>query len=214
MTGEAATAIPAGLVVVDAGGVPGSESVEVRDYRVAYGENVTVGEDRLVEVGNGTDSVDVSGVILTNPDRQLWTPAVREATLAFAGNETVVVGGLGWRETLEANRTGWEVVGNDSAYAVDLTHDGEPTRSYRSDPSRADARIDGRAFAVAPTTDGFELQVIENGSVVDSTPVPATNESAAAGGVVLENRVVDGTERIVVVADDTEVQVAERETYE
>ena len=210
----AAPAIPVGLVVVDGPGVPGSESVEVRDYRVAYGENVTVGQDRLVEIGNGTDSVNVSGVILTSPNRQLWTPAVREEGLAFAGNETVVVGGMGWRETLEANRTGWEVVGNDSAYAVDLTHDGETTRSYRSPPARADVRVNGRAFAVAPTTDGFELRVLENGSVVDSTPVPGTNESATAGGVALENRVVDGAERIVIVADDTEVQVAARETYD
>ena len=56
--------------------------------------------------------------------------------------------------------------------------------------------------------------MLQNGSVAGSAPVPATNESATAGGVVLENRVVDGTERVVVVADDTEVQVAERETYD
>jgi membrane associated rhomboid family serine protease len=210
----AAPAVPAGLVVVDDTAVEGSESVEVRDYDVAYGENVTSERTTLVDVGNDTEAVNASGVVVASADREIWTLGAREEGLAFSGNETVVVGGLGWRETVEADRTGWEVVGNDSAYAVDLTHDGETTRSYRSSPSRADARIDGREFAVAPTTDGFEVRVLQNGSVAGSAPVPATNESATAGGVVLENRVVDGTERVVVVADDTEVQVAERETYD
>jgi membrane associated rhomboid family serine protease len=210
----AAPAVPAGLVVVDDTGVEGSESVEVRDYDVAYGENVTSERTTLVDVGNDTEAVNASGVVVASADREIWTLGAREEGLAFSGNETVVVGGLGWRETVEADRTGWEVVGNDSAYAVDLTHDGETTRSYRSSPSRADVRVDGREFAVAPTTDGFEVRVLQNGSVAGSAPVPATNESATAGGVVLENRVVDGTERVVVVADDTEVQVAERETYD
>ena len=210
----ATPAIPAGLVVVDGADVPGSESVEVRDYNVAYGENVTVGQDRLVEVGNATDSVNVSGVILTSPARQLWTPAVREQTLAFAGNRTVVVGGVTWRETLEANRTGWEVVGNDSVYAVDLRHDGETTRSYRSPPARADVRVDGRAVELAPTTDGFELRVQANGSTAGSAPVPPANDTVAVDGLTLEHRVVDGTGRVVVRNDGTEVQVAERETYD
>jgi hypothetical protein len=210
----AAPAVPAGLVVVDDTGVEGSESVEVRDYDVAYGENVTSERTTLVDIGNDTEAVNASGVVVASADREIWTLGAREEGLAFSGNETVVVGGLGWRETVEADRTGWEVVGNDSAYAVDLTHDGETTRSYRSSPSRADVRVDGREFAVAPTTDGFEVRVLQNGSVAGSAPVPATNESATAGGVVLENRVVDETERVVVVADDTEVQVAERETYD
>jgi len=210
----AAPAIPAGLVVVDDGGVPGSESVEVRDYQVAYGENVTVDRTTLVDVGNETEPTNVSGVMLTSTDREIRTPAVRESALSFSGNETVVVGGPGWRETVGVNRTGWEVVGNDSVYAVDLRHDGETTRSYRSAPSRADVRVDGHAVAVAPTTDGFELRVLEDGSVAGSTPVPAANETASVDDLRLENRIVDGTERIVVTAGETEVQVAERETYD
>jgi membrane associated rhomboid family serine protease len=210
----AAPAIPAGLVVVTDGEVPGSESVEVRDYEVAYGENVTVQRTPLIEIGNETEPNNVSGVVLTSTDREMWTPAVRESALGFSGNATVVVGGPGWRETVEANRTGWEVVGNDSVYAVDLRHDGETTRSYRSAPSRADVRVDGHAVAVAPTTDGFELRVLEDGSVAGSTPVPAANETASVDDLRLENRVVDGTERIVVTTGETEVQVAERETYD
>jgi hypothetical protein len=210
----AAPAVPAGLVVVTDGGVPGAETVEVRDYDVAYAENVTVERDSLVGVGNETEAANASGVVVTSTDRELWTVAVREESLAFAGNRTVVVGGVGWRATVEANRTGWEVVGNDSVYAVDLTHDGERTRSYRSLPSRASARIDGHGVELAPTTDGFELRVLDNGSTVGSAPLPATNESVAVDDLRLENRVVDGTERVVATADGTEVQVAERETYD
>lgn len=210
----AAPAIPAGLVVVDDGSVPGSEAVEVRDYNVAYGENVTVQQGSLVDVGNETEPVNISGVIVTSTDREIWTIGAREQSLAFSGNDTVVVGGVGWRETVEVNRTGWTVVGNDTVYAVDLTYDGETTRSFRSDPSRADARIDGYAVAVAPTTDGFELRVVEDGSTVGATPIPAVNGSATVADLQLETRVEDGTERIVVVSGETAVQVAERETYE
>ena len=210
----AAPAIPAGLVVVTDGEVPGSESVEVRDYEVAYGENVTVQRTPLIEIGNETEPNNVSGVVLTSTDREMWTPAVRESALGFSGNATVVVGGPGWRETVEANRTGWEVVGNDSVYAVDLRHDDETTRSYRSGPARADARVDGHAVEVAPTTDGFELRVLEDGSVVGSTPIPDANDTTSVDDLRLENRVVDGTERVVVTADGTEIQVAERETYD
>ncbi len=211
----AAPAVPAGLVVVaDDPGVPGSNTVEVRDYDVAYGENVTAGRTSLVDVGNGTEPVNASGVILESDAREIRTVAVREASLAFAGNDTVVVGGVGWRDTVAVNRTGWTVPGNDTVYAVDLTHDGETTRSFRSAASTADVLIDGRRVAVAPTTDGFELRVLANGSTVGTTPVPAADESATVADLRLETRVDDGTERVVAVTGETEVQVAEQETYD
>ena len=211
----AAPAVPLGFVVVaDDAGVPGGTAVDVRDYNLAYGENVTAQRDTLVDFGNETDPVNVTGVIVESGDRELWGVAVREESLAFAGNDTVVLGGLGWRETVEANRTGWTVPGNDTVYAVDLTHEGATTRSFRSAPSTADVLVDGRRVAVAPTTDGFELRVIENGSTVGTAPIPAANESAAVGDLRLETRVEDGTARVVAVADRTEVQVAARETYD
>ena len=91
---------------------------------------------------------------------------------------------------------------------------GATTRSFRSAPSTADVLVDGRRVAVAPTTDGFELRVIENGSTVGTAPIPAANESTSVGDLRLETRVEDGTARVVAVADRTEVQVAARETYD
>jgi membrane associated rhomboid family serine protease len=211
----AAPAVPLGVVVVaDDAGVPGSASVEVRDYDVAYGENVTAQRETLVDFGNETEPVNVTGVVVESGDRELWGVAVREESLAFAGNDTVVLGGLGWRETVAVNRTGWTVPGNDTVYAVDLTHDGDTTRSYRSPPSTADVLVDGRRIAVAPTTDGFELRVLENGSTVGRAPIPAANESTSVDGIRLETRVDEDAERVVAVAGRTEVQVAARETYD
>jgi membrane associated rhomboid family serine protease len=211
----AAPAIPFGFVVVaDDAGVPGSERVDVRDYGVAYGENVTAQRDTLVDFGNETEPVNVSGVVIRSSDRELWAVAVRGESLAFAGNDTVVLGGLGWRETVEVDRTGWTVPGNDSVYAVDLTHDGTTVRSYRSAPATADVLIDGRRIAVAPTDDGFELRVLRNGSTVGTAPIPAANGSTTVDDISMVTRVDEDTERVVAVADRTEVQVAARETYD
>jgi len=210
----AVPAVPAGLVVVDDGGVPGSQTVEIRDYEVGYGENVTAQRDTLVDFGNETDPANASGVILTSTERQIWAVPIRQQSLAFAGNDTVVVGGVGWRESVAVNRTGWTVVGNDSVYAVDLTHAGEVTRSYRSPPSTADVRVDGYEVGVAPTPDGFELRVIENETTVGTAPIPAVNGSTTVADLRLEVRPGEDTQRVVAVSDGTEVQVAARETYD
>ncbi len=209
-----------GLTVVGADTVPNSDGVEIEDYTVTYAQNATSGQafiDLPFEPDDETDANTTaggqSGVIVVNDQRQLWTVETPDEVLEYDGNSSVTVGGLGWQERLTVERTGWEVLGNESAYAVDIEHDGEQTRVFATDPIAANAAIDGATVAVDATDDGFELQVSREGSTVDETLVPDRNETATAGGLEFERQSAGDTDRLIASATDTEVQIAERETY-
>lgn len=199
------------LVAVDDGDLPG-DPIEVEGYQVTYAENV---EDRLVSVvdveafGRST-SVNTSGVIVSNPDREIWTTAVSEGNLAFWGYRAVDVGGTGWRETVWVQRVGWVAVNGGPAYRVDAVRNETRRTLFTSDPARAEPRIDGRSVVVAATPDGFELSVVGGSGNNVTAPLPAANESVTVRGITLvrENGVVFA-ER-----GETRVRVAYRERYE
>lgn len=203
-------------IVVDDASVAESGAVRVGGYEVTYGE--AVGDGRsflLLDFGNESLSNNtVSGIVVANEQRQLWTVVEDDDVLAFNGNASVQVGGLGWRETVHAQRIGWDVTGNESAYVVDLTHDGETTRSFTSEPVRADVRIEGYGFAIVPTTDDFEVRVTRDGSTVGTTAIPASNETASVGPLTVLRERDDGTAELVVEFDGSRVTIAEKETYE
>jgi membrane associated rhomboid family serine protease len=180
--------------------VPG-EGVTVADYTVTYGEGVPHGR---------VDS-NASGVIVVSERRDIWSAAVSPGRLAHRGNLTVPVGGLGWRETVSVNRTGWRVAGNDSVYAVNVSHDDQSVRAFQSDPKQAQSRVDGRTITVRPTAGEFELVVHQNGSLVGTAPVPGRNESVAAGGLTFfSDTDDDGTRAVFARRDGTQVLIAER----
>lgn len=222
--------VPLNLIVVADDPVPGDGGVEIGDYTVTYERNATPGQQPIVgpdpeDVDEGAVPLETrqSGLIVVNEDREIWTVAERTAVLAHEGNATVEIGGFGWRESVRADRTGWDVVGNGSAYAVDLTVDGETTRSFASEPVRTSATIDGRAIAVDPTDDAFLLRVTDDGDAIGEAELPDVNETTSVGDVEFSTAVVEsdaaddgiGTEdesvRLFASVDDTEVLVAQRE---
>ena len=204
--------VPLGLVVVDDPTL--DAGVEVGDYTVAYVENETADRTQLVDFGgNETVESEFSGVVLVSDEREMWTVGERAELLEHTGNATVTVGDLGWRATVEVERTGWEVLGNDTVYAVDLETDGETTRSYTSDSARANVLLDGHAIELVPTEPDFVIRVTTNGSTVGETTVSEAREGTRVGDLEIETRYVDGTEAIVASVDETEVQFAEREEY-
>ena len=199
------------LVAVDDGDLPG-DPIEVEGYQVTYAENV---EDRLVSVvdveafGRST-SVNTSGVIVSNPDREIWTTAVSEGNLAFWGYRAVDVGGTGWRETVWVQRVGWVAVNGGPAYRVDAVRNETRRTLFTSDPARAEPRIDGRSVVVAATPDGFELSVVGGSGNNVTAPLPAANESVTVRGITLLR------EDDVLFAErgETRVRIAQRERYE
>jgi len=223
----AVVAVPYGFFTVadpDAGVSP-EDSIQVRDYTVAYAEDVPdqyISSVSFGPLGSATQ-VNASGVIVVSEARHIWWEEVSAGQVAADGGALVRVGGVTWRETVLANRSGWSVAGNRSAYVVRLRHDGERTLAFASDPSRAEPVVAGRTVSVVPG-DRFSLRVSQNGSRLGSTPVPWRNRSTAAGGLrfvrdgsavyavhPVDARLVNGS--VVSPAGNvTRVRVATRET--
>ncbi|EMA58372.1 rhomboid family intramembrane serine protease [Halorubrum kocurii] len=198
------------LVAVDDEELPG-DPIEVEGYQVTYAENV---EDRVVSVvdveafGRST-SVNTSGVIVANADREIWTTAVSKGNLAFWGYRAVDVGGTGWRETVWVQRTGWVAANGGPTYRVDAVRDETRSTLFTSEPARAEPRIDGRNVTVAAVEGGFELRV-DDGGERDVAPLPATNESVTLRGVTF----VRESDTLFAERGETRVRIAELERYE
>ncbi|WP_050032716.1 rhomboid family intramembrane serine protease [Halorubrum halophilum] len=198
------------LVAVDDEELPG-DPVEVEGYQVTYAENV---ENRAVSVvdveafGRST-TVNTSGVIVANADREIWTAAVSKGNLAFWGYRAVDVGGTGWRETVWVQRTGWVAANGGPTYRVDAVRDETRSTLFTSEPAHAEPRIDGRNVTVAAVEDGFELRVDGEGES-ETAPLPAANESVTLRGVTF----VQKRDAVFAVRGETRVRIAERETYE
>jgi len=203
-----------GMVAVTDAQAPGDASVDVEGYSVGYAENATIARESTLDLGgNETEPQRLSAVFVVNQDREIFTPAVRAEVLAFSGTETVVIGGPGWHDTVEANRTGWEVAGNDTVYAVDLTHDGETVRSYTANASTAESRLADHRVAVVSVAESFNLRVSDDAGVVDTVPIPATGQETDVGDITLRTEERDDARHVYMVEDGARALVATEETY-
>ncbi|PSP61882.1 rhomboid family intramembrane serine protease, partial [Halobacteriales archaeon QH_8_67_36] len=146
-----------------------------------------------------------SGVVVASADREIWTVAVPRSQLSLQGGATVVVGGVGWRETVRVDRSSWSVVGNDSVYSMSIARaDGQSRTVYTSSPSTFDGRVAGRNLTLRPVDDGFEIAVRRNGDVVDRGPVPENTSSREIGGLTFERN----RSRLYAAGNGTRVVVA------
>jgi membrane associated rhomboid family serine protease len=190
--------------------LPG-DPVQVRDYEVTYAEDVEDGMVSVVDVeafGEST-SVNASGVIVRSRERNVWLTAVSKGRLAFDGQVTVRVGGVGWRDRVAVNRTGWTAVGGNATYRVRLHH-GELTRTvYTAPPANASPVVDGRNVSVRAVDEGFRVATTRGNRTV-AGPLPPRNETLVLDGM----RFVRDGRRLVAVRGATRVTVATRERYE
>ncbi|MFW5949305.1 MAG: rhomboid family intramembrane serine protease [Halolamina sp.] len=192
------------------GALPG-EPETVRGYEITYAEDV---ENEMVSVipvdlFGETTQLTTSGVIVSNRDRGIWQAVVPKGRLATNGRATVVVGGVGWRETVTAVRRGWTAVGGDTAYRVSIGDDGDQRTVFTSPAAEAEPRIANQNVSVEPGEESFYLLVSEGNDTV-RTALPATNESATVRNVTFYGE----GDRIVAVHDGTRVTVLEKETYD
>ncbi|WP_293033706.1 rhomboid family intramembrane serine protease [Natronococcus sp.] len=209
----AGLAVPTNVLVID-GETTADAAVEIEDYTVTYEEGAQNQLVSPVAVGPLEEAVSMesSGVIVSSDRHQVWLDAVTSQQLAFSGEETVYVGGPGWREGVTVERTGWEPVGNETVYQVWIEGGGEDRQlAHESNESTADVRIDDRNVTVASEDEEFLLEVTEPDEDESATvPVPAENESATADGLTFERE----NETVYAVSNGTEVPVAVEETYD
>lgn len=204
--------VPYGFILVEDPDIEGADSVSVRDYDIAYVNNATTGHSVAGDViDEETLQSNISGVIVVSDQREMWTTGIRPSTLAYQGNASVQVGGVGWRETVDAQRQGWSVVGNDSAYVVDLVVDGERTRSYTSDGVQADLQIDGHGVSIVPDDEAFGIEVTQTGSPVGTTVVPEVNGTATAGPLTFVTERRGDEVAVFAESDGTRVRIATRD---
>ncbi|MFC7236274.1 rhomboid family intramembrane serine protease [Halosegnis marinus] len=203
-------AVPYNLLTVD-DVAPEEGSVEVRDYTVFYAEGVT---DQYVAAYDlpfyEASNVTTSGLVVASDRRQVWWTAASRGQIAFAGRGGVRIGGLGWRDTVVAERAGWTVVGNRTVYTVHLRHDGETTFAYASDPSRAEPTVAGRNVSFVARDTGFSVRVTDGGTTLGRAAVPTNNSSVRVGGLTLRR---NGT-RLFAERNGTSVRVGTRERYD
>ncbi|WP_440765117.1 rhomboid family intramembrane serine protease [Natronorubrum sp. DTA7] len=207
----AGMAIPVNFFVLDGEAASSDAAVEIEDYTIQYAEDVEYELVSPVRIGPLSDAValDASGVIVASEERQLWVEVVPARQLEFSGEESIAVGGPGWRETVHVERTGWEPVGNDSVYQVEIWAEGdEPQLAHESNGSRADVRIDDRNVTISSVDGEFTLEVesTETGDV-ETAPLPESNESTAASGLTFERE--DDT--VYAAADGTRIAIASAE---
>ena len=181
--------------------VPDAATVTIEDYHVTYAEDTP----------HGRFSSNESGVIVVSNERDIWSSVVDKSELAHDGEATVVVGGFGWRDTVDVNRTGWSVAGSDAVYAVDLEHDGETTRAFESLPAETRSVVANQSIAVVAASDGFRLNVTSNGDHVGTTQMPALNQTRTVGDLALSTEMVDDTRSVFASQDGTRILVASRE---
>ena len=200
-------AVPYNLAAVD--GVDGNGTVEVRDYTVAYVEDVPNGYVSAVslpvvgDVAGG--SARASGVVVTSERRNAWEEVVPAGRLALNGEATVSVGGLGWRERVRANRSGWNAVGAGSTYKVSLQRPGEPRRlAFADQPVRLAPTIAGLNLTIEPTRGGYALNGTRNRTTVERVRVPRANATVEVGDVSVDRR----GDALFARHEDTEIRLA------
>jgi len=206
----AGPAVPANLYTATSGDLPGDE-LTVRDYEVTYAENVENGLVAAVDIEafGETTAVNTSGVIVRSEQRGIWSTAVPKGRLAFDGQVAVRLGGVGWRETVYAQRDGWNVLGNRTAYRVALGNTDSARVVYTSDPVTAGPILAGRNVTVVPNESQYYLRVTEGNNSL-SAGLPAKNESVTVDGLTFtRNR-----SRVFVSYDETRLQLLSKETYE
>ena len=175
--------------------------VTVADYTVTYAEDVPHGR---------TDG-NASGVVVVSERRDIWSTPVSPAQLAHRERVTVPVGGVGWRESVEIKRIGWDVAGNDSVYAVTVSHDDQTVRPFQSNASQVQSRIDNRTITVVATSEDFRLHVRQDGERVGSEPIPERNASVSVDGITFTTEKHDDSDAVFAERDGTRVLVAQRE---
>lgn len=207
----AGPAIVPNLVTVDDPDL-GENAVAVEDYRITYDEEV---RNELVYVGDielfgESTAVETSGVIVASAERELWLTHTSKQRLAFDGSTTVKVGGPGWSETVQVQREGWELPGDETVYQVSVGERDRPV--FVSEAKTASPRIDGRTVTLVPEGDEFVLTVEDETDERDSVPIPAAGETATAGGLTFERTVEEDGAVLTAERDGTRVEIARTES--
>jgi membrane associated rhomboid family serine protease len=186
------------------------DTVTVRDYEVAYAEDIENGMVSVVDVEafGETTRVTTSGVIVRSEKRHTWLRAVPKSRLAFSGRAVVRIGGLGWQDRVLVGREGWNAAGGDRTYQITFSHDNTTQVVYRAPSANSSATIDGRNVSIHAAPPKFRVAVTYDNRT-RSAPMPSENATASVWGLQFSR---DGRD-LVATRNETRVVVAREERY-
>jgi len=169
-----------------AGGELPDDAVEVEDYEIAYVENVTNQQIAVVDLPflDQVTQIRSSGVIVTSEKRHLWRLAISKRALEARGSGRVLVGGVGWRSSVWATRSGWSVVGGNITYRVFLDpEDREKRLVHTSAPAVADLTLSNRRIALRPSADAFDVAIRRDDRTVGVAAIPQSGANVTVDGI-------------------------------
>ncbi|WP_229770537.1 rhomboid family intramembrane serine protease [Halorhabdus sp. CBA1104] len=185
------------------------DSIEVRDYEIAYVQNVTNEQIAVVDLPllDQVTDVQTSGVVVYSDQRRLWHQVISESNLESRGSARVLVGGVGWRRPVYAYRSGWDALGGDTTYQVFLRPEGhEPTLVHTASPAVADVILDNRTVAIRSGTDGFEVVVRRGNQTLGVGGFPDSGANVTVGGITFART----EQNLYASADGTTLRIAKR----
>lgn len=207
-------AVPLNLSTDTADPPPANESVTVGDYTVTYQEGV---RNRIVPViqapGFELAAINTSGVIVSSDRRHIWTRQISAGRLASTGHETVHVGDVGWSESVEVDRTGWDVLGGETVYTVDLATDNRTVQAFASGASTSTVYVDDHRFQLfVAENDEFALR-IRSPNETTVTRLPARNETVVIDWLTITVSSLQDGPTVVVNHNGTRTPIATKERY-
>ncbi|WP_136689672.1 rhomboid family intramembrane serine protease [Halorhabdus amylolytica] len=184
-------------------------AVEIRDYQVAYVENVTNQQLAVVDVPflDQVTAVRTSGVVVYSEQRNLWHQVVSKRALEARGSERVLLGGIGWRQDVAAYRAGWSVIGGNVTYRVFLRPGGGDERLvYTSNPAIADVILSNRTVTIRPAREAFEVVVARDNETLGARPLPDDGGNVTVGGIRFDR----SSQELYASINGTQLRVASR----
>jgi len=191
------------------GGLP-DDAVELEDYEIAYAENVTNQQIAVFDLPflDQATQVRTSGVIVTSEKRHLWRVAISKRALEARGSGRVLVGGVGWRSSLWATRSGWSVVGGNSTYRVFFDpKDREKRLVHTSSPAVADLTLANRTIELRPASDAFEVAIRRDNRTVGTVAIPEDGATTTVDDVTIARSGRD----LYASIDGTSIRIANRQ---
>lgn len=203
----AVLAVPVHLTTVDDSGQ--NEGVQTGAYTISYVEDPTNNTIQASEVPNvfASEPSSEGGVVILNDEREFQTIEPTKDELEETGEAIVRVGGVGWTETIDGERAGWEI-GGETVYTIEFeTTDEPPKQVFASDPADADAVIGGQEITIEPGDESFVLVVEGESGENERIAVPEQGETASANGVEIhhdDDRLIasDGESRTVIATEE------------
>jgi len=152
-------------------------------------------------------SVEMSGVIVTSDNRNVWALDTPKGQLALEGSAVVVVGDATWRELVVIDHAQWQTRGGNTTYKVAGRHWGEMDEQrllFEAEPAQIEPSINGTTVSIAPADDFYDVVVSRNNETLGRATIPPHNQTVDVADITFER----DRDRLIATHERTEIPIA------